>query len=108
MIRRPPRSTLFPYTTLFRSQIARIVERLARDHRRAALAQNLHLELRAGCADIRADVGERDAAVQSVAIAAGGDEADHLGAPIHYGYRRGVRGFGIDEQRHEALLRTCG
>src|SRR2546425_6864039 len=24
MIRRPPRSTLFPYTTLFRSQIARI------------------------------------------------------------------------------------
>src|SRR5688572_31875578 len=24
MIRRPPRSTLFPYTTLFRSQVARI------------------------------------------------------------------------------------
>src|SRR5260221_8107429 len=24
MIRRPPRSTLFPYTTLFRSQLARI------------------------------------------------------------------------------------
>src|SRR5437870_6957838 len=26
MIRRPPRSTLFPYTTLFRSILARIVE----------------------------------------------------------------------------------
>src|SRR5258707_6151687 len=26
MIRRPPRSTLFPYTTLFRSQLARHVE----------------------------------------------------------------------------------
>src|SRR5256885_8550747 len=26
MIRRPPRSTLFPYTTLFRSQVARLRE----------------------------------------------------------------------------------
>src|SRR5438128_735341 len=28
MIRRPPRSTLFPYTTLFRSELKRVVERL--------------------------------------------------------------------------------
>src|SRR6202521_6255657 len=27
MIRRPPRSTLFPYTTLFRSTVARMLER---------------------------------------------------------------------------------
>src|SRR2546429_5243477 len=27
MIRRPPRSTLFPYTTLFRSDVARITRR---------------------------------------------------------------------------------
>src|SRR5690349_24837703 len=27
MIRRPPRSTLFPYTTLFRSQVARVARR---------------------------------------------------------------------------------
>src|SRR3712207_7825427 len=27
MIRRPPRSTLFPYTTLFRSAVALVVER---------------------------------------------------------------------------------
>src|SRR2546430_12181066 len=26
MIRRPPRSTLFPYTTLFRSSISRLIE----------------------------------------------------------------------------------
>src|SRR3712207_8859522 len=33
MIRRPPRSTLFPYTTLFRSsaELARLVRRLADD-----------------------------------------------------------------------------
>src|SRR2546422_10537541 len=27
MIRRPPRSTLFPYTTLFRSELASVIER---------------------------------------------------------------------------------
>src|SRR3712207_7940375 len=35
MIRRPPRSTLFPYTTLFRS-----VERLTLDHRQAGIVQH--------------------------------------------------------------------
>src|SRR5437016_10140338 len=34
MIRRPPRSTLFPYTTLFRSGDA--ADRADRDHRRAS------------------------------------------------------------------------
>src|SRR3712207_7185177 len=29
MIRRPPRSTLFPYTTLFRSQTAKLVAQMA-------------------------------------------------------------------------------
>src|SRR5690606_40852917 len=32
MLRRPPRSTLFPYTTLFRSPIAEIDPRLAEHH----------------------------------------------------------------------------
>src|SRR3989339_1910882 len=32
MIRRPPRSTLFPYTTLFRSRAAAAAERAARRH----------------------------------------------------------------------------
>src|SRR3712207_7116042 len=31
MIRRPPRSTLFPYTTLFRSQVFKATPRLAVD-----------------------------------------------------------------------------
>src|SRR2546430_4677448 len=41
MIRRPPRSTLFPYTTLFRSrggQVIKVEQSLAR------LRQDLHLE----------------------------------------------------------------
>src|SRR2546422_3023628 len=57
MIRRPPRSTLFPYTTLFRSVEALLGEgdemesvshrRAARDHagvRSAAVAHGLHLD----------------------------------------------------------------
>src|SRR3712207_7321607 len=44
MIRRPPRSTLFPYTTLFRSQRARLDEALdlaveARDRNEAAACE---------------------------------------------------------------------
>src|SRR5205823_11623329 len=90
------------------AQVARIVERLARDDRPAALAQNLHLELPGWRAEIGAHVGKRDAAVQSVAIAAGGDEPDHLGATIYNRYRRRVGVSRIDEQRHEALLRARG
>src|SRR5216684_4571936 len=33
MIRRPPRSTLFPYTTLFRSHVGRVQQRAAIGHR---------------------------------------------------------------------------
>src|SRR5438876_4237078 len=36
MIRRPPRSTLFPYTTLFRSQHGGVIT----DHRRARLGRD--------------------------------------------------------------------
>src|SRR3712207_8462034 len=39
MIRRPPRSTLFPYTTLFRSAVVlRVVERAVLAEQRVALA----------------------------------------------------------------------
>src|SRR5689334_25209273 len=39
MLRRPPRSTLFPYTTLFRSRLARVEQRLVAGagHRRSLL-----------------------------------------------------------------------
>src|SRR5256885_10752393 len=42
MIRRPPRSTLFPYTTLFRSELAAALDRLpagAPDDARAMLSR---------------------------------------------------------------------
>src|SRR5256885_7011275 len=32
MIRRPPRSTLFPYTTLFRSHVGQVLDALLRGH----------------------------------------------------------------------------
>src|SRR5438105_10431376 len=40
MIRRPPRSTLFPYTTLFRSQ-NRILARQAHQHDEADLGEDI-------------------------------------------------------------------
>src|SRR3712207_8139190 len=44
MIRRPPRSTLFPYTTLFRSPLAEIVAHVAPERLPAFLALARHLE----------------------------------------------------------------
>src|SRR2546430_14105469 len=38
MIRRPPRSTLFPYTTLFRSPFEREIARYVQDYGSAALS----------------------------------------------------------------------
>src|SRR3712207_9268173 len=54
MIRRPPRSTLFPYTTLFRS--------LAGTHRRRALGVAVEVEV-AALVDEVADLHERAAGV---------------------------------------------
>src|SRR5258708_19528810 len=45
MIRRPPRSTLFPYTTLFRSHTSRSLDRDPRA-RPAELVQRIHRRLR--------------------------------------------------------------
>src|SRR5256885_10889584 len=39
MIRRPPRSTLFPYTTLFRSVVVVTAPREVREARRGALSE---------------------------------------------------------------------
>src|SRR3712207_7636654 len=44
MIRRPPRSTLFPYTTLFRSQPARLVGDEATPVREAELQRRMAFE----------------------------------------------------------------
>src|SRR3989475_9354894 len=48
MIRRPPRSTLFPYTTLFRSMFARW-NRMAKQF--ARIAKDLTMTVKAGGAD---------------------------------------------------------
>ena len=45
MIRRPPRSTLFPYTTLFRSVVKDIENRTGRDARDQEIAEGLGVTL---------------------------------------------------------------
>src|SRR5882762_10950222 len=66
MIRRPPRSTLFPYTTLFRSRRALRAGLRGRDLRRHLLLhrrrRRAHLRRRLGVgalADLGLDVGDR-------------------------------------------------
>src|SRR3712207_6967412 len=69
MIRRPPRSTLFPYTTLFRSLDPRPREGAAADR---------HVE-RAGRLDVVAEAAV--ALQQAVVLLAGNRAADHPGRP---------------------------
>src|SRR5438105_13393862 len=64
MIRRPPRSTLFPYTTLFRSEVVEIVEiveallDLPGDAERAGVRERAEIQPGAGDhVGERADVG---------------------------------------------------
>src|SRR3712207_8505272 len=71
MIRRPPRSTLFPYTTLFRSAIL-IMLGLAWAHSRSAGAEDTARHVAEGCipagsgreAALEAKIEERDAALR--------------------------------------------
>src|SRR2546430_11602698 len=60
MIRRPPRSTLFPYTTLFRSEVLHVTE-LVPDHRLQLVAR----------AQVQQALRDRDVRVQR--LGAGGD-----------------------------------
>src|SRR3712207_7151464 len=53
MIRRPPRSTLFPYTTLFRSRLQRLPIR--------ALTVEARVDRERGKAPIRKQIGDREA-----------------------------------------------
>src|SRR2546427_8830562 len=68
MIRRPPRSTLFPYTPLFRSElVAREVARCAATHRHTDAAAQVGGEAVPGLAarehELQADVREDDVGV---------------------------------------------
>src|SRR3989449_8102115 len=54
MIRRPPRSTLFPYTTLFRSRADLVVLDLREPHLHPAVGDPVSLVVYAACAsDVR-------------------------------------------------------
>src|SRR3712207_9379556 len=68
MIRRPPRSTLFPYTTLFRSDAVGSLDR-----HRVAVAQR-ELEVRAAGLHAVADPDD----LEGLAVALG-DAGDHVG-----------------------------
>src|SRR5438067_11938613 len=59
MIRRPPRSTLFPYTTLFRSELVGLEEVMRRQHdRRPAFVELAHDSAQLARADrVEADRG---------------------------------------------------
>src|SRR3712207_7005919 len=71
MIRRPPRSTLFPYTTLFRS----VVVHPARGHRQGTLAQALAGQA-AGGEEGRAGIVHRlDRETSGLLVVARSDEA---------------------------------
>src|SRR5256885_5314755 len=71
MIRRPPRSTLFPYTTLFRSGTAlrRRGAEIPTPHRRHTERRSLHLSpdvvANAGPRDQRRNAGKRSQATRS-------------------------------------------
>src|SRR3712207_7567492 len=55
MIRRPPRSTLFPYTTLFRSQEALLVVPRPVHHQVVEPGVDVRLDLRDGVVGVRGD-----------------------------------------------------
>src|SRR5260370_13917840 len=66
MIRRPPRSTLFPYTTLFRSRSsATAPANRARPRRRIAPARNWSAAARASCGAIPPRSEEHTSELQS-------------------------------------------
>src|SRR3712207_9534777 len=88
MIRRPPRSTLFPYTTLFRSQLS---EAAARYEQIIAACQadglvDLEAEARITLAICRARAGELEAALDDltdVEALTGGLAAEALRSEEH-------------------------
>src|SRR2546425_8745150 len=92
MIRRPPRSTLFPYTTLFRSEDPRVDERRA-EHACRAQARERPVPKR------------RRAAVQrnDEHLVAGFLDLDHL---VHHERLRGRRRKGGDHVRDAHARRS--
>src|SRR2546429_7713388 len=89
MIRRPPRSTLFPYTTLFRSPSADAVPRLHLDHYPVRLRDRRTLVEAA-----RHRLARRDSQVDAVVVAGSFDRdlPRHVGGLCRAGGGRGLGG----------------
>src|SRR5581483_7241651 len=83
--------------------VLRIVDRLLRDRRLVALAEDLDLQLGARCRQVLAHIGERDALADAVAVAAGADDADLRVAVEDDRAGQRIRGWRLHDQRHEAL-----
>src|SRR5690348_18195158 len=83
MLRRPPRSTLFPYTTLFRSDVVEVLAVQADDERRQQQQrgddrQPLHhlvLVVRDLALDVVADTGDQ--------VARSEEHTSELQSPVH-------------------------
>src|SRR5256885_8117860 len=82
MIRRPPRSTLFPYTTLFRSPHAKQLDRVVRPAHQPGTEQRLRCDLDAvGELAQVADVDHLSGLLEGVGEAALRDTADERHLP---------------------------
>src|SRR5256886_17585267 len=91
MIRRPPRSTLFPYTTLFRSQAIDVLALLGREHAEALpIPRNF-------------ERGGRDLAVERVVLR-DAEGRERVGPSVraleHPRFAGTEGGFGLGLERH--------
>src|ERR1035438_8261117 len=95
MTRRPPRSTLFPYTTLFRSEVGQEQGHVrAEDHDR-------HEEVVADAreADGPADAGLTAQRLHQAAQVRGYRRGQHVGLPLVF--------FPVDDDREISLTPLC-
>src|SRR2546426_9783138 len=105
MIRRPPRSTLFPYTTLFRSEV--LLARGAQAHAMRAAFEQAHAQLRFEPRDLMADRGSGEMQLGGSERKAAAAGHGLKGLEVHEG-RNGGHGGKPSRQmnsRHFRLMR---
>src|SRR5258708_28869238 len=87
MIRRPPRSTLFPYTTLFRSRVAELIRELSR------------LKYGVDVASVDANIGQRARSEEHTSEL---QSPDHLVCRLLLEKKKGAPGGGGSADREAA------
>src|SRR3989442_13834573 len=102
MIRRPPRSTLFPYTTLFRSErdlalLADALDSVGAAHARRTLVEPLLAQVRAHgfhgfCLDLREDAAVHTRALHDLTAAVGLGDLDGAALRRELAGRRPLHG----------------